>query len=85
MHDQDERLPLAHTPTLALARLTLLANVLGRPVLDHETLGPLVEVTDDPLWEDRDCPAGCEVVMTLNRTLVVLAENVLSPAELQEA
>ncbi len=81
MHDQDVRLPMAQTPSPAFARLTLLANALGLPVLDHEQLGPLIEVTNDPLWDDRDCPMGCKVVGTRSHTLVVLADNIPAPVE----
>ncbi len=79
MHDQDARLPRAQTPSLALARLTLLADALGLAVLDHEQLGPMIEVTDDPLFEARDVPRGCTLVGTASYSLVVLKENVRQP------
>ncbi|MBY6153396.1 hypothetical protein KUV47_09255 [Vannielia litorea] len=75
MHD-DDQLPLAQTPSLALAHLTIFAHALGLPVLDHGQLGPMIDVSEDPLFEPRDVPSGCTLVGTKSSLLVVLEGNV---------
>jgi hypothetical protein len=35
------------------------AHATGHTVVDHEQLGPIVDVSDDPLFDDTDVPLGC--------------------------
>lgn len=78
MHEDQD--PIAETPSLALAALTIWAYASGHVLRDHEQLGIYADVTDDVLFEERDLPLGCTIVGTRLHTLVVLDDNIATQA-----